>query len=208
MTTPRLVIFDMDDVLCHYSLGRRLRYLGQLAGKSARDVQAAIWDSGFEGESDSGGYPDAEDYLREFGERLGYPITRTEWVDARRLSMTPRHDVLSLAKDIGARAELAVFTNNGPVVEQEFETLFPEAAPIFARRFCSYQFATKKPDPAVYTRLLAKLDIPPSETWFVDDKRSNVQGARLAGLRAHHFTGFAPLHAEAAALGLAKPVAA
>ena len=33
---PRLVIFDMDDVLCHYDLGRRLRALSQISGKTPR----------------------------------------------------------------------------------------------------------------------------------------------------------------------------
>jgi putative hydrolase of the HAD superfamily len=208
MITPRLVIFDMDDVLCHYSLGRRLRILGEMSGKAPRDIQAAIWDSGFEGESDAGGYPDAEEYLREFGTRLGYAISRAEWIEARRLSMTPHHDVLALAKEIGRRAEIAVFTNNGPLVKEEFGNLFPEAARIFGGCFCSFEFATKKPDPASYKRLLERLVIPASGAWFIDDKRSNVEGARLAGLRAHHFTGIAALRSEAATLCLIVPAAA
>ena len=63
---PRLVIFDMDDVLCHYDLGRRLRALSQISGKTPRDIRAAIWDSGFEDDADSGGYPDADTYLVDF----------------------------------------------------------------------------------------------------------------------------------------------
>jgi putative hydrolase of the HAD superfamily len=54
---PRLVIFDMDDVLCHYDLGRRLRALSQISGKTPRDIRAAIWDSGFEDDADSGAIP-------------------------------------------------------------------------------------------------------------------------------------------------------
>jgi putative hydrolase of the HAD superfamily len=206
--TPRFVIFDMDDVLCRYSLGRRLRILGQISGRSPRDIQAAIWDSGFEGNSDAGNYPDAGEYLSEFGTRLGYPISRDEWIAARRQAMTANTDVLALAREIGKRAELAVFTNNGPIVKEDFARLFPEAAAVFERRFCSFEFATKKPDPASYTRLLARLGVAPSEAWFIDDKRSNVQGARMAGLRAHHFISYPPLRDEAHALGLLEPVAA
>src|SRR5262245_5047574 len=58
MTRPGLVIFDMDDVLCRYELGRRLRALGAIANKSPRDIRAAIWDSGFEDDSDAGRYPE------------------------------------------------------------------------------------------------------------------------------------------------------
>jgi putative hydrolase of the HAD superfamily len=65
---PEAVIFDMDDVLCRYDLGRRLRALARITGQMPRDIRAAIWDSGFEDVADTGGYPDPDDYLREFGQ--------------------------------------------------------------------------------------------------------------------------------------------
>lgn len=198
---PTTVIFDMDDVLCHYDLGRRLRFLSRLSGHRPRDIRAAIWDSGFEGDSDAGGYPDAQHYLDEFGKRLGYAITRQEWIMARRHSMVPVPEVLDLARKIGASARLAIYTNNGPLVKHHFEELFPEAAALFGERYCSYEFATKKPDPASFRKLLDHMGVAAGDCWFIDDKRSNVQGARLAGLRSHHYRHFGPLLAEARELG-------
>lgn len=201
MPLPQLVIFDMDDVLCHYDLGRRLRALAALAGVSARDVRAAVWDSGFEELADAGGYSDPEIYLKEFGQRLGYPITRTQWIEARRIAMTPSLDVLALAKTIGGQTSIAIYTNNGPIVKDNLDALFPEAAEVFKDRFCSFQFGTKKPDPEAFTRLVNLVGKEPSKCWFIDDKKSNVQGARLAGLRGHHFVNYEGLAAEAIEIG-------
>jgi putative hydrolase of the HAD superfamily len=201
MPRPTLVIFDMDDVLCHYELGKRLRYLANLADCTARDVRAAIWDSGFEGESDAGGYPDGEIYLNEFRRRLGYPISVEQWVQARRDAMSPNWPVLNLAKTISKSATIAIYTNNGPLVKDNIGTLLPEAAAIFALRFCSYEFGTKKPDPESFTRLVKHLGKNPQDCWFIDDKKSNVEGARIAGLHGHHFRHFEPLEAEAKAMG-------
>lgn len=198
---PRLVIFDMDDVLCHYDLGRRLRALSQISGKMPRDIRAAIWDSGFEDDADSGGYPDADVYLAEFSYRIGHPITRQQWIAARRESMIASFDVLTLAESIGTAARIAIYTNNGPIVKSSLDELFPEAAAIFKERYCSYEFGTKKPDPQSFTKLLTKISVAPADTWFIDDKRSNVQGARLAGLKAHHFRSYEPLVKEARSLG-------
>ena len=198
---PRLVIFDMDDVLCHYDLGRRLRALSQISGKTPRDIRAAIWDSGFEDDADSGGYPDADVYLAEFSYRIGHTITRQQWIAARRESMIASLDVLTLAESIGKAARIAIYTNNGPIVKNSLDELFPEAAAIFKERYCSYEFGTKKPDPQSFTKLLAKISVAPADTWFIDDKRSNVQGARLAGLKAHHFRSYEPLVKEARSLG-------
>ena len=199
---PRLAIFDMDDVLCRYDLGRRLRALSRLSGKRPRDIRAAVWDSGFEDDSDSGGYPDPANYLAEFGRRIGYAITRAEWVAARRDAMTPLPEVLDLARRIGHRARLAIYTNNGPLLKLHLDELFPEAAEIFAECYCSYEFATKKPDPNSFVCLLRKLGIAPQDAWFIDDKRSNVEGARMAGLIGHHFRAYGPLAADARVLGL------
>jgi glucose-1-phosphatase len=198
---PSLVIFDMDDVLCHYQLGKRLRFLAELADTTARDIRAAIWDSGFEDEADSGGYSDADEYLREFAKRLGYPITREQWLEARRISMTPIETSLALAASIKRDAQIAIYTNNGPLVKAHLDVLLPEAAAIFELRFCSYEFGTKKPDPQSFTRLVDFLGRKPEDCWFIDDKKSNVQGARIAGLRGHHFRHADLLIGEARELG-------
>jgi glucose-1-phosphatase len=197
MHRPSLVIFDMDDVLCRYEVGRRLRVLAALADTTARDVRAAIWDSGFEDEADAGGYADPEVYLEEFGKRLGYAITRDEWIAARREAMVPKDDVFAIARILSAQAALAIYTNNGPIVKQHIDELLPDVKPIFALRFCSYEFGTKKPDPASFTRLVEKIGRKPENCWFIDDKKSNVEGALIAGLRAHHFRSAELLKDEA-----------
>ncbi len=92
----------MDDVLCHYDLGRRLRALATLGGVTPRDVRAAVWDSGFEDLADQGGYAEIEHYLAEFSTRLGRTITLEQWIGARREAMSPNHDVLSLAEKLVA----------------------------------------------------------------------------------------------------------
>ncbi len=201
MTRPELVIFDMDDVLCHYDVGRRLRYLAGIAGTTARDVRAAIWDSTFEDEVDAGGYPDADTYLTEFSKRLGTPLTKSQWLEARRVAMIPSRDVIELARTIAKLSELAIFTNNGPLVKAHLDELLPDIVGIFHRRYCSYEFGTKKPDPAAFTRLTEHVGISPEKCWFIDDKKSNVEGARIAGMRGHHFRNFGLLKQEAAELG-------
>jgi putative hydrolase of the HAD superfamily len=184
---PEAVIFDMDDVLCRYDLGSRLRALSRITGKTPRDIRAAIWDSGFEDAADTGGFPDPAHYLAEFGRRIGYPLTRDQWVAARREAMQPWPDMLALAKRIGEQARLALYTNNGPLTKAAIAELFPEAAQIFPEQHYSFELGTKKPDPASYTLVMQRMGLDPRRCWFIDDKRSNVTGARMAGLAGHHF---------------------
>jgi glucose-1-phosphatase len=192
-----IAIFDLDDVLCRYDLGRRLRVLSQVSGKMPRDIRAALWDSGFEDAADAGHYPTAEEYLAEFGRRLGHPITRAQWIEARRASITPWTNMLALTREIGLEKRIALFSNNGPLMKESLAQVFPEAAKTFGQDcYFSCEFRSKKPDPESYRRLLARLGIEPAAAWFTDDKKSNVDGARIAGLQTHHFVSEAQLRRE------------
>jgi len=202
MTGVRLAIFDMDDVLCVYDRDARIEALARLSGRTPDQILRAIWHSGFEGLSDAGRL-DATTYLAGFGKRLGYPITRDEWVAIRKLSMRPSPDVLALVEEVKTRAEVALLTNNGFLVAEEMARLFPEVPPLFGDHvFASAMFGTKKPDPAIYRALTARLGVPPEQAFFTDDKPRNVHGAEAAGLTGHIFRGITGLRAALAGLGL------
>ena len=199
---PETVIFDMDDVLCRYDLGRRLRALSRITGQMPRDIRAAIWDSGFEEAADSGGYADPDHYLAEFGKRIGYPMTRDEWIAARREAMQPWPGMLALAEKIGQQARIAVYSNNGPMTKAGIADLFPELCAVFGEQYFSFEFGTKKPDPKSFGKLMERMGTRPEACWFIDDKKSNVTGARLAGLAGQHFRSSEQFVAEAVALGV------
>jgi glucose-1-phosphatase len=188
-----LVIFDMDGVLCRYDRPLRLRRLAAITGRTPEEIFAAIWQSGFEAESEAG-VCDAETYLAGFGERLGYPLTRAQWVEARRTSMTPYPDMLSLVAAIKRSVPVAVLTNNGFLAKETIAELLPQLPPLFGTNLLfSAEFGARKPEPEVYRRLLARLGVAPHDALMIDDDVTNVEGAQAAGLHGHVFDGIAGL---------------
>ncbi|PDT91835.1 hydrolase [Bradyrhizobium sp. Y36] len=184
----KLVLFDMDDVLCDYDRGTRVACLAKLAGTTSEAVDAAIWDSGFELLGDSGAL-EAADYLRGFGTRIGYPLSLAQWVEARRRSMQADRAMLEIVGRLRQSVDIAVLTNNTTLVADHIDTLLPELRPLFGSRiYTSAQFKTAKPDPRCYRLCLAELDVKPETVLFVDDLAANVAGAREAGLFAHRHT--------------------
>ena len=181
----KLVLFDMDDVLCDYDRAKRVACLAELAGTTSPFVHEAIWESGFEARGDSGAL-DAADYLRGFGERIGYPLSLDEWVEARRIAMQADRAVLEIAGRLRGHVEIAVLTNNTTLVADHIDRLLPELRPLFgANIYTSAQFRTAKPDPRCYRLCLSALDVAPWHVLFIDDLAANVTGAREAGLFAH-----------------------
>jgi HAD superfamily hydrolase (TIGR01509 family) len=188
-----LVLFDMHDVLCRYDRDKRLADLARLSGKPAAAIYADIWESGFEGEADAGKL-DAEAYLAGFGDRLGRAITLQEWLENRKLAMTPMPEVLAMMAAV--MVKVAVLTNNHTLVREHLDFLFPEVFEICgAESYVSAQFGAAKPDPTVYLACVAAAGGVPAETLFIDDSRANVAGAEAAGLAGHLFTDAAGLAA-------------
>ena len=137
----KLVLFDIDNVLCNYDRGKRVAHLAALAGSTDAFVHQAIWDSGFELLGDSGAL-DAVDYLRGFGERIGYPLSLDEWVEARRCSMRADCAMLEIVAALRGTVDIAVLTNNTTLVADHIDTLLPELRPLFGSKiYTSAQFS-------------------------------------------------------------------
>lgn len=191
-----LVLFDMDDVLSHYDRSARIRYFADLSGHAPEDVRHAIWESGLESRADAGVIDD-DLYLLEFSKLLGRPVSRTDWLAARRASISPNYDVLSLARTVAERYRVAVLTNNCRMVAEHIRYLSPAVAELFGDRvYASAMFGVAKPAADVYLRCVDALGASPQEVLFIDDLKENVEGAISAGLRGHHFTGVESLAIE------------
>jgi 2-haloacid dehalogenase len=72
----------------------------------------------------------------------------------------------------------------------------------FERIFVSGELKLVKPDPAIFRHVIDSLTVPPDTCLFIDDNARNIDAARAAGLRVHHFQGAPRLRAELDAHGL------
>jgi glucose-1-phosphatase len=179
------VVFDMDGVLCRYRIERRLALLASWSGQSPDAIHAAIWLSGFEDEAERG-VVSADEYLMGFGERMCYPLSAAQWVEARRAAIEPDLAVLSLARQLSTDHPVGMFTNNPLLLKRHIAEVFPAVADIFGTRAVfSAELGRSKPDPEAFRRLAARLGLAPAEILYFDDDATYVAGAREAGLSAH-----------------------
>lgn len=199
---PTLVLFDLDGVLAHYDHAPRLRVLAQRTGASERAVSAALFESGLEQEADLGLH-DAYGHAEELAKRLGAPVAVADLVAARAAAMSANAGVLAMAKQVARKAHVAILTNNNLLLRDNLAAICPPLFPLFEQRvFCSAQFKLGKPDPRVFLLCLEALGTPPADCFFIDDKPENPEGARAAGLSAHHYLNDTLLRAELLQRGL------
>lgn len=202
MNTPALVLFDLDGVLAHYDHAPRLRVLAERTGTSERAVARALFESGLEYEADLG-LRDAQGHADELAKRLGSPVTPADLIAARAAAMTANVGVLELAHQVARKARVAILTNNNLLLRDNLAAICPPLFPLFEQRvFCSAQFGLGKPDPKVFLLCLEALGTSPADCFFIDDKPENPEGARAAGLSAHHYLNDTLLRAELFQRGL------
>lgn len=189
MPQIRFVIFDMDEVLYDYDHQIRLGLLEKLTGRSAHEIDAAVWGGPHESWAEAGSPATPEGYLAQYAQLLGYPIDFDTWADIRRQMMRPRRDVLGLVRRLAKTVDLALLTNNGMLLKSALPVCAPEVIGIFGEKaHVSAEFKARKPDPLVFRRICAAYGYAPGECAFVDDREDNVEGAEQAGLTGHVFT--------------------
>ena len=198
---PNVVLFDLDGVLARYDHGSRLQVLAQRCGVRVEDVARALFDSGLERDADLGLH-DAEGQVAEFARRLGVAVSLVDCVDARRAAIEADRKMLEVARGLARHVQVAILSNNNLLLRDHLPAICPPLFPLFEDRvFCSAQFGLAKPDPAIFHACLAKLGAAPGEALFIDDKPENANGARQAGLHAHHYRDLPDLRSALAALG-------
>ena len=62
----------------------------------------------------------------------------------------------------------------------------------------------KKPDPGIYNQLLKAYDLHPQESLFIDDKATNVEGAKIVGITGILYTDPDGLERRFQELGILK----
>ena len=91
-----------------------------------------------------------------------------------------------LIKELGAKYDLFVLSNNNPICTRRFYHLMEEAGLLgyFRDMFFSYRLGMLKPSPGIYRALISKVGCRPDEILFVDDSTANVEGAVDVGINA------------------------
>ncbi len=63
---------------------------------------------------------------------------------------------------------------------------FTDLEELFEKQYLSYKIGMRKPDREIFDFVLEENGLRAEETLFIDDTFQHVEGARKAGLKAHH----------------------
>lgn len=193
MVSVDLLLLDVNGVLYDYDPDVRVQAMAKRLGVEPGTVRGALFEQGIEGLSDSGEIS-PQTYLARVGDAVGASLDRDTWAASLAAAVSPRPGALALVESLTSIVRCATLSNNGLLVRDRAEQVFPELAALDVEIHVAAEFGESKPDRDVYSDACAVLGSVPQRTAFVDDNEANAIGAIGAGLRAHHYVdtpGFA-----------------
>lgn len=171
-------------MLCRFRPARRARALARLSGQPTGRVEAILTPQLLV-ELDLGRMMPAEllDRVRT-GLNWGgdYQTLARAWSAA----FEPDEQVLAIARRVNVPRGL--LTDNGPPLADTFRSCLPEVASLIRTAVFASDIATTKPSPGAYRAACELLGAEPARVLFIDDKPTNVDGARATGLNAVRYT--------------------
>jgi|WetSurMetagenome_2_1015567.scaffolds.fasta_scaffold85080_2 glucose-1-phosphatase len=186
MTDITVLALDLGNVLVKVDHWRFCRRLADLAGLSAEEVYARVFESDLEPGYDTGRLTSEEFHQRvqdHFGVALPFSQFSFWWSDI----FDPMEGMAELVGQLAGRYPLYLLSNTNTL---HFEYIRKNCAFLdyFQSFVLSYEVGSRKPEAAIYQALIEQTGRPAGQCLYVDDKLPFVTAAREQGLVAWQFT--------------------
>jgi len=184
----KAIVFDLGGVLLDLDWNKCINAFKAIGMDCIEQMLDKYHQRGYFGQMEAG----------EIGEeefcRLCISVSRpgTTADDVRNALISFAHSIqpykLEFIKELSAKYDLYVLSNNNPIVVRDFDELCApygiSFAKTFKKCFFSYQLKTLKPSPEFFKIALREIGLPGDEVLFIDDNRANVDAAREQGMDA------------------------
>jgi putative hydrolase of the HAD superfamily len=199
MQKIKAVIFDWGGVLIDDPRPALMRYCAKALGVSEENYTKA--HNKFMDDFQKGLFSEEQFWTKICGE-LSKPKPKEQslWGDAFRAVYLPRADMFSLVARLKENGYRTALLSNAEVPAMQF---FGELQyDMFDVAVFSCAEGIIKPDKRIYEITIERLNLPPNQTAFIDDRIENVNGAKDAGLIAILFKDIEQVKSELSRRGV------
>lgn len=178
------IIFDIGNVLLRFDFSlvtQRIAPFCSTAESSIHSLLAPLKD-----ELESGRI-EGEAFLQEASRIIGYTGERSLFRAAWQEIFTPIEATHRLVEQLHHTRPLFLLSNTNDLHAEYFLSQYP----VFARfqdAVYSHECGLMKPAASIYEHALGKFGLRAEQVFFIDDLAPNVEAARAAGWRTHHYS--------------------
>lgn len=183
----RTFLFDMGNVLLHFSHDRMCQQMGALCHKSGDDLRRLLLDSGVQWEFERG-LMTAEEFHQRFQEMVGTQVDFPELIVAASDIFEVNRPMLAILDSLKSQQYRLVLFSNTSVWHYQFIRKRFEILDRFDEYVLSYEVNAIKPEPEIYQAGLRAIRCAPHECFYTDDIPRYVEAGRKYGFDAEVFT--------------------
>jgi HAD superfamily hydrolase (TIGR01509 family) len=199
MKRPRLLLFDLGNVLVRFFPDRFPQFLGLdlRDARSQYELEMRNLTNQYEA-----GKCSTEEY---FASLRSFMENRFEIRELEQAFLSVLTDSIpgmeELVRNASARVPSALVSNTN---EYHFASVLPKvpALKYLPKRYLSYQLGVIKPLPEFYQHVIRNEKVAPHEMLFIDDVEQNVKSAEQAGMVGYQFHDAKELEKELVKLGV------
>ncbi len=199
--TIRTVLFDMGNVLVHFSHDLMYRQIGDVCDVEPDTIRGWLEQTGLLADFERGRVSEAELHAA-IEARLGRVLPTAELLRAASDIFKLNAPIVPVLDSLRHRGYRLVLLSNTSVshfnwIRREFDVLDR-----FDALITSYEAGAIKPEPPIYEAALTVINCDPGDCFYTDDIPAYVEAGRQFGLQAEVFTGVEELREHLAARGV------
>jgi putative hydrolase of the HAD superfamily len=182
----RTILFDMGNVLVHFSHDRMCAQIGALCGVEGTGIRALLFDSELQYELECGHITEA-DVHRWLSNHFGRDMPFDDFLRAGSDIFWLNESIVPVLDRLKAHGYRLVLLSNTSRAHLEWVQREYDVLERFDQLVTSFTAGALKPEPAIYEAALAAADCAPQECFYTDDMPVNVEAARRLGIDAEVF---------------------
>ena len=183
----RTCLFDMGNVLLHFSHDRMCQQIGTLCQKSGDDLRRLLLDSGVQWEFERG-LLTAEEFHRHFQELVGTAVDFNDLIVAASDIFELNRPMVNILDTLKSQQIRLVLFSNTSVWHYEFIRRRFDILDRFDECVLSFEVGAIKPEPEIFRAGLRAIRCSPQECFYTDDIPRYVDASRKHGFDAEVFT--------------------
>lgn len=180
-------LFDMGNVLVHFSHSRMCAQIASVCGSSAEEIRRLLFDLKWENEFECGGLTEAQ-FQARLENHFQRQINLSELIWAASDIFILNAPMMPLLRSLRRQGKRLVLLSNTSISHIEFVRREFEVLSYFDDFVLSYEIRALKPQPAIFEAALDRIHCPPDRCFYTDDIAAYVEAGRSHGLQAEIFT--------------------
>jgi FMN phosphatase YigB (HAD superfamily) len=197
----RTLLFDMGNVLVHFSHDRMCEQIGALCGHAGSELRQILIDSGWQWDFERG-LVTPDEFHQWFESKFQTKVDLQVLAHAASDIFTLNTPIVPVLDELKSRGHRLVLMSNTSIFHYEFVRQQFQVLDRFDDFVLSFEVRALKPQPEIYEAALKKIGCDAPDCFYTDDIVQYVDQGRKHGLDAEVFTTVDSLKHQLATRGV------